>query len=609
MAKKNSEYWKERFEQIEQSANQQGVQCYADIEKQYRQAQRNLEGQIYTWYQRFANNNGVTIQEARKMLTSKELEEFKWSVYDYIGYGKENAIDGVWMKQLENASARYHISRLEALKIQTQQSLEVMFGNQLDSIDSAIRNIYKNGYYHTAFEIQKGSGVGWDFATLDEKQITKVINKPWAADGKNFSERVWKENRPRLVKELDTELTRNILLGQDPQKAIDAIAQKMRTSKNAVGKLVMTEEAFFNSAAQKDCFDELSVQQFVVVATLDEGTCGYCGEMDGEHFPISQYEVGITAPPFHPWCRCTTAPFFEDDFGVLGERVARDADGKTYYVPADMKYQEWKETFVDGNDKEGLKDITSDDIIKQGDRYAPLQLESNEADTLDSYISQLDGNEQEKWVGAFSNTEYEIIENGVSRYLPDDKVYLRRYETAGVAIHETAHAIDKGSVNKTVRVGTDKHGLDIGIDSASLNIQVLRDGAKGSDLDNIARIIGAKIEDDWFAEDDFEVSQKYNIWAKSIVDKYGQTGFGSVSDIISGITEDYIGSSRSYGGHETGYWLTKVPDGEAYMVNVEAWADFCTLKVSRNENMLLVLKETVPGMYGALEQTYKEVFK
>ena len=48
---------------------------------------------------------------------------------------------GVWVKQLENASARFHISRLEGLKLQTQQSLEVMFGNQLDSIDGTMRDV------------------------------------------------------------------------------------------------------------------------------------------------------------------------------------------------------------------------------------------------------------------------------------------------------------------------------------------------------------------------------------------------------------------------------------------------------------------------------------
>lgn len=341
----NGEYWQKRFELLEQAAHQQGVQCYADIEKQYRQAQKQLEGQIAAWYQRFASNNGVTLAEAKRMLNAKELAELKWDVNQYIQYGQENAINGTWVKQLENASARFHISRLEALKLQTQQSLEVMFGNQLDSIDSTMRNVYKSGYYHTAYEIQKGVGVGWDFSALDDKQISKVINKPWAVDGKNFSERIW-GNRQKLVNELNNTLTQNIILGKDPQKAIDEIARKMNTSKTNAGRLVMTEEAFFSSAAQKDCFDELDVEQFEIVATLDSHTSDICRGMDGKHFPMSEWKVGVTAPPFHVHCRSTTVPYFDDEFDAVGERAARGADGKTYYVPADMTYEQWSKKFV-----------------------------------------------------------------------------------------------------------------------------------------------------------------------------------------------------------------------------------------------------------------------
>ena len=359
---KSSDYWKERFEQVEQSQHNQGIQCYADIEKQYRQAQKTLEGQISAWYQRFADNNRVTLTEAKRMLTAKELAELKWDIQDYIRYGEENAINGTWVKQLENASARFHISRLEALKLQTQQSIEVLFGNQLDSIDSTMRDVYKSGYYRTAFEIQKGVGVGWNFSTLDEKQISKVINKPWAADGKNFSERIW-GNRQKLVNELNTTLTQNIILGKDPQKAIDDIAKKMNTSKVNAGRLVMTEEAFFSSAAQKDCFAELDVEMYEIVATLDSHTSEICREMDGKVFPMSQWEVGVTAPPFHVWCRTTTVPAFEDEFDLVGERAARGEDGKTYYVPANMKYEDWHKSFVEG-DKTGLHEASPGDTIK-----------------------------------------------------------------------------------------------------------------------------------------------------------------------------------------------------------------------------------------------------
>lgn len=350
----NGEYWQKRFELLEQAAHQQGVQCYADIEKQYRQAQKTLEGQIAAWYQRFADNNGVTLADAKRMLTAKELAELKWDIQDYIRYGEENAINGTWVKQLENASARFHISRLEALKLQTQQSIEVMFGNQLDSIDSTMRNVYKSGYYHTAYEIQKGVGVGWDFSTLDDKQISKVINKPWAVDGKNFSERIW-GNRQKLVNELNQTLTQNIILGKDPQKAIDELARKMNTSKVNAGRLVMTEEAFFSSAAQKDCFAELDVEMYEIVATLDSHTSDICRGMDGKHFKMSEWKVGETAPPFHVHCRSTTVPYFDDEFDAVGERAARGADGKTYYVPADMTYEQWSKKFVKSAPLENIR--------------------------------------------------------------------------------------------------------------------------------------------------------------------------------------------------------------------------------------------------------------
>ena len=209
---------------------------------------------------------------------------------------------------------------------------------------------FESGYYHTAYELQHGFNVGWDIAGLDQAQIEKVLAKPWAADGYNFSERIW-GNKNKLISEVHNELSRNIMLGADPQKAIDSLAKKMNTSKNNAGRLVMTEEAYFSSAAQKDCFESLGVEQYEIVATLDSHTSDICRSLDGKHFPMKDYQPGVTAPPFHVYCRSTTVPYFDEQFDI-GERAARDEEtGKTYYIPDDMNYQEWKETFVDGGDK------------------------------------------------------------------------------------------------------------------------------------------------------------------------------------------------------------------------------------------------------------------
>ena len=411
---KTSEYWKERFVQLEQAQNQLGAAAYAEIEKHYRQAQRELDGQIRVWYQRLADNNEISLAEARRWLTADELAEFKWDVQEYIKRGTENAIDGQWTKQLENASAKFHISRLEALKIRTRQSMEQLFAKQQGIVGNTLGEVYRSGYYHTAFELQKGFAIGWDIAGIDQPQLEKVLAKPWAVDGRNFSERIW-GNKDKLIAEVHTELTRSIMLGQDPQQAIDAIARKMNTSKTNAGRLVMTEEAYFSSLAQRDCFHDLGVEQFEIVATLDSHTSEICQEADGQVRPMSEFEPSVTAPPFHVNCRSTTVPYFDDDFGSIGERVARGEDGKTYYVPADMKYKDWRTAFVDSGDKAGLQELTKssvDDKIKLKGEDMQLEYQRygrNKATLINN--SYIDSGEYRK---KFDNMSYDV---SVSRVL------------------------------------------------------------------------------------------------------------------------------------------------------------------------------------------------
>lgn len=372
----NAEYWKQRFTQLEAAQNRKGATAYLEMEKQYKAAQNELEAQIARWYQRFADSNGISLAQAKQWLKGQDLAEFKWDVKEYIKYGKENAINSAWMQELENASSKFHISRLEALQIQTQNSLETMFAQQMGTMKKALSDVYASGYYHTAYTVQQGFGLGWDIAGLDQAQIEKVLSKPWAVDGYNFSTRIW-NSKTKLIGEVHNELSKNLLTGADPQKAIDSLAKKMGTSKSNAGRLVMTEQAYFSSAAQKDCFNDLDVEEYEVVATLDSHTSDICRSLDGKVFKMSDYKPGVTAPPFHVYCRSTTAPHFKDNFDA-GERVARGADGKTYYVPDDVTYSEWKKAFVDG-DKSGFAEVQKNHFSRTEKRGTIKPKEQSEA--------------------------------------------------------------------------------------------------------------------------------------------------------------------------------------------------------------------------------------
>lgn len=372
----NAEYWKQRFTQLEAAQNRKGAGAYLEIEKQYKAAQNELEAQIARWYQRFADSNGISLAQAKQWLKGQDLAEFKWDVKEYIKYGKENAINGAWMQELENASSKFHISRLEALQIQTQNSLETMFAQQMGTMKKALSDVYASGYYHTAYAVQQGFGLGWDIAGLDQAQIEKVLSKPWAVDGYNFSTRIW-NSKTKLIGEVHNELSKNLLTGADPQKAIDSLAKKMGTSKSNAGRLVMTEQAYFSSAAQKDCFNNLDVEEYEIVATLDSHTSDICRSLDGKVFKMSDYKPGVTAPPFHVYCRSTTAPHFKDNFDA-GERAVRGADGKTYYVPDDVTYSEWKKAFVDG-DKSGFAEVQKNHFSRTEKRGTIKPKEQSEA--------------------------------------------------------------------------------------------------------------------------------------------------------------------------------------------------------------------------------------
>lgn len=346
---RNREYWRRRFEALEDEQYQQGVTYYRDVQEQFRRATNDIQLDIQRWYQRLADNNNINYAAAKKFLKESELEEFRWTVERYIKAGKENAIDQRWMKELENASARHHISYLEAMKLQIQQHAELLSTEYECGVTDFLRKSYGEQYYRTAFEIAKGTGTGVNLARLDSRKVDAIIRRPWAQDGAAFSDRIW-TNKEKLVRNLHMELTQNIIRGSSSQKAIDSLSKTMKVSRAQAGRLIMTESAAISSASQQNCLKELGVEKYEILATLDIHTSEICQEMDGKIFDMKDYDVGVTAPPFHPYCRTTTVPYFNDEFTIEEERAARDGDGKTYYVSADMKYDDWKKVVDSGGD-------------------------------------------------------------------------------------------------------------------------------------------------------------------------------------------------------------------------------------------------------------------
>lgn len=334
-------YWKSRFDAIEQNANTSATAFNRKLNRDFKRAEKTINEKIDSWYNRIAVNNKISPADARAFLSNSELKDFKLTLEEYIELSRK--CDPKWQKVLENASAKVHIQRLEAMKLEARHQIEMLMPNYQYGMNDLLYRVYEDSYYRSLFEIQKGNDIAFSVAKLDKNVIKQVLSKPWAPDGTRFSDRIW-TNKTKLVNTLNNEITRLCLTGEKPDNVIRNIANTMNTSLSNAQRLVYTEQAYFTTRAECDSYSELGVDEYEIIATLDNVTCDDCGAFDGQHYSVKDLTVGVNAPPFHPNCRCTTAPCFDDNFGL---RASREDDKTVQVYPENMTYCEWKNRFVE----------------------------------------------------------------------------------------------------------------------------------------------------------------------------------------------------------------------------------------------------------------------
>lgn len=335
-----SNYWTKRFEEEEKQRNISNKAYAKEIEKQYKIAENKIKSDIEKWYIRIAENNQISLADAKKLLTKDELKEFKWTLAEYT----QKAKSGAWKKELENASARVHIQRLEALQLQVKNSIETLRNKENEMLEDYLIKNYEDTYYHSLYEISKGLNLKTSFATLDRNKINQVIGKPWLKDGKTFSDRIW-QDKEQLINTLRTKITQSFITGSTLDEAVEDISKfvsdKIKNKEYVARRLLETESAAYASKAQIEAFKSIDVEKYEIVATLDLHTSEICQEMDGKVFKLSDQEVGVTVPPFHCHCRTVIAPYFDDE----STRASRDENGE-YKEVKYMNYKEWKDQYI-----------------------------------------------------------------------------------------------------------------------------------------------------------------------------------------------------------------------------------------------------------------------
>lgn len=340
---KKSNYWIQRALERSQADIRSADEVVKTINDAFYNCLKEIEKEISVLYYRYAEDNELDYDLATKLLTGDEYKSFRMGLEEYM-----DLIDSPEIQlELNTLSTRSRISHLEETFFNIQKQIDKAYIYQHEAVESLMKESLQTNYHRVIFDIGVATGetVVKDFHKLTIGEIVKEFEKPWS--GKNFSERIWK-NRAKLKDALEEEIVKMAISGADCTQAIESVAKKMDVSKKAAATLVHTEQAYFSSLGTLKAYNEMGVDEYIYVATLDLRTSDICRDLDHEVFSIKDAQAGVNYPPMHPRCRSTTAPYT----GALeGTRTARDMFNNEVKVDKSLNYKEWHKKYVESDPK------------------------------------------------------------------------------------------------------------------------------------------------------------------------------------------------------------------------------------------------------------------
>lgn len=263
----------------------------------------------------------------------------------------------------------FRMTRLEMLNNQIWAELKKAGIEQNNLTANSVINTINNSYNQAIFDTEKHFGSLLTFSKLDSRTVQEILN--YKIEGKHFSNRIW-TNTDILAEQINSKIATAIAIGQSPEKTIREVRERFDVGRFYAERLVRTESAFYHNSAELRAYQELGVEKYSIIATLDGRTSDICQHKDHKVFKISEVKQGVNFPPFHPLCRTTTAAYFGEEFEPE-TRIARDSKtGKSYEIP-NMSYEQWAK--ISGISR--ADPVLMPSISPADDKIEELKAESN----------------------------------------------------------------------------------------------------------------------------------------------------------------------------------------------------------------------------------------
>lgn len=384
---KQLKYWRKRNNELHKAVDLEADEVISTLQRAYKDAENSINQNIAQWYQKLADNNEISLADAKKWLAADELADFKMTLDEYIRHGEELDIDPSWKKAMINASSKHHISSYEAQKMLAQAEIE----EAVAKIDGSwIDRAAETAYLHRLYDAQIAKGTMFRAPNVD--RAVRSAKRPWTPDGMEFVERAH-VNNAKLVQKIHRDLTQAAITGESYEATARRISKDFALTVYESVRIVRTESCHIETEASMQAYRDCGIDQYQILATLDRKTCRICADMDMQVVNLSDRMDGYNAPPFHPNCRCTTIAYFADMEDDDTSRVGRNEEGRNVPMDGSITYDEWAEEYgTNGIEYEGIPkswinigEMPDDEALSGTNPRYNANLPADKKNTIDDY--------------------------------------------------------------------------------------------------------------------------------------------------------------------------------------------------------------------------------
>lgn len=252
-------YSDEQFEQLEQEERVITDEAIAAMIAILAATKSNLEAELRNFYSKYGKDGVVTYAEARKWASDSDHRRRLTVLLLFIN---------------ENFNAL-----LTDLTPEFKLMLEKVIGKEAEFFNEEV----------------------------DEDKATST---PWGADEKTWLERLINDVALWCAY-VATDVKQALLKRKNIDDVIEQLDKRFDSMGRIVEKLGLTESTAIGTISRMLLFRKLGISKYQFYTRADERTCETCGAMHGLIFPISAFEVGVTASPLHPRCRCWEVPIID----------------------------------------------------------------------------------------------------------------------------------------------------------------------------------------------------------------------------------------------------------------------------------------------------------